>query len=283
MKYKRSPFKVFVALVILVGIGMLLLFSSRRLTPQIGIVLGYIGNDAGYSGNTYLIPPNQAETEPDLSGSLIGSLVDSSDHPISGIEVELMPLNKTDDQRSYATQREWTDALGTYRFPRVDPGEYLLAVQKSGAPDGSHPFMGTFYPGVDEERRADHIYIQTGTPLELHPLRLQRIDTVTLKVTVAFEDGTRPGWSNLLFHNPSFPGQAVIGNEAPGVEDGDGEFVVPVGFEYYARAKVDCNAGGRIETRESRPIQKLQIRNGSIPSELKFVIPGPPCTLWSPK
>jgi hypothetical protein len=156
-------------------------------------------------------------------------------------------------------------------------------VLKSGAPDGQHPFASTYYPGVSDEERADRIYVTAGVPLELHPLWLARIETVALTISVEYEDGTRPAWSTLLFHNPSFPNQAVIGDVAPGVADGAGIVTLPVGFEYDARAKVDCDGRVRIETRESRPIQKLNIRNGHVPAEVKFVIPGPPCTLWFPK
>lgn len=284
MQNKRSFINVSSSLVALIGLGALLLLPSSRLHPDTSTALGagYIGYDTGQGGTTYLVPPSHIDTEPDLTGSVTGSIVDESNSPIRGIEVELMPLDKTGERRWYATTREWTGADGWYRFPRIDPGEYVLAVQKSGAPDGRHPFAGTYYPGVDEEVHADHIYVVTGTPLELHPLRLRKIETVTLKINVEFEDGTRPAWSNLLFHNPSFPNQGVIGDEAPGIEDGRGEFVLPVGFDYYARAKVDCDAGERIETRESRPVQRLRVRNGHAPSELKFVIPGPTCALWSP-
>lgn len=285
MQGKSSKVAVLVSITALFGFAVLLLSSS----PQREFVAstsgaGFIGSDAGYNGgSTYLAPPKSVEPEPDLSGSVNGLLVDEGEIPLRGIEVELMPLEKTGDARWYATITDWTDGNGKYEFPRVDPGEYVLAVQKRGAPDGRHPFIGTYYPGVDEETDAERIYVQTGVPLELHTLKLQRIETVNLKISVEFEDGTRPAWSNLLFHNPTFPNQGVIGDEAPGIEDGRGEFVLPVGFEYYARAKVDCDAGPRIETRESRPVQTLHIKNGHIPSEVKFVIPGPACALWSPK
>jgi hypothetical protein len=59
--------------------------------------------------------------------------------------------------------------------------------------------------------------------------------------------------------------------------------MIPVGFGYDARAKVDCDAGTRIETRESRPIQRLKVQDGSTLKELSFIIPGPACKLWSPK
>lgn len=275
---KHSLITVLAAGMALFGLGALLL-SSPRSNSQARISLG--GYTAFHAGESE--PTQATQAEPDLTGSVSGTLVDESNSPITGVEVELMPLDKTDEQREDTTNRDWTDAEGKYRFPRVDPGEYVLAVLINQAPDGRHPFVGSYYPGVHDEGHADRVYVATGSRLDLQTLRLQRIETVTLKIDVEFEDGIRPAWSNLLFHNPSFPHQGVIGDVAPGIKNGTGEIVLPVGFEYYARAKVDCNAGQRIESRESRPIQTLRIGNGHTPSELKFVIPGPSCPLWSPK
>jgi len=65
-------------------------------------------------------------------------------------------------------------------------------------------------------------------------VRLHRLETASIVVNVMFEDGVRPASSNLLFHNPQFPVQAVIGDVAPEIENGRGSFVVPVGFQYVA-------------------------------------------------
>jgi hypothetical protein len=258
---------------------MLLLLDAQNLrrTPGGTLDRRIAEYKNSYSGET---SPQLHESTPDLTGSVTGSLVDDRDAPIRGIEVELIPLEKVGDQRWYATKHDWTNIQGQYIFSGVQPGEYILAVQESGAPDGQHPFAGTYYPGVDAESDADHVYIAATSAIELHPLRLRRIETTVLKIEVEFEDGTRPTWSNLLFHNLDFPNQAVIGNEAPGVEDGKGEFTLPMGFDYYASAKVDCDGAASIESRES---PRLHVRNGNFPDELIFIIPGTPCPLWSPK
>ena len=156
-------------------------------------------------------------------------------------------------------------------------------MQKRGAPDGHHSFVGTYYPGVDAKIDADRINVVASSTSELHPLQLRRIDTVALKISVEFANGSRPTWSNLLFHNVSFPDQAVIGDEAPGIENGQGELILPVGFDYYAQAKVDCDGGEHIETHESRPVQHLHVAQSDVAEEIRFIIPGAPCPLWSPK
>jgi hypothetical protein len=279
---RRLLLRVIAATVVVTGLSFLLVLDARNLSRGRATISGqgYLG---GYYNESPLPPSQQHEAPPDLTGSVTGSLVDEDDAAIRGIEVELIPVDKTGDQRWYATHRDWTNAEGQYGFPRVEPGEYILAVQERGAPDGRHPFAGTYYPGVDAEAQADHVYVVTGTKVQLHPLRLRRIDTVSVRIEVEFEDGTRPTWSNLLFHNLSFPNQAVIGDEAPGVENGKGELTLPVGFDYYAQAKVDCDGRDRIETRESPPVQRVHIENNNFPEELRFIIPGPPCPLWSPK
>lgn len=265
---------------IVTGLSAFLCLDTRNLGQDRATLLGrgYAAtyNDEGATGS------QQYRAELDLRGSVTGSVVDEVDAPITGVEVELIPVAKVGDQRWFATKHEWTDAKGGYAFPDVDPGEYIVAVQKRGAPDGQHPFAGTYYPGVDAEMDADRIDVVTSSTSELHPLKLRRIDTVALKISVEFADGSRPTWSNLLFHNVSFPDQAVISDEAPGIENGQGEITLPVGFDYYAQAKVDCAGGERIETRESRPVHRLHIAENDI-EEIRFIIPGPPCQLWSPK
>ena len=114
-------------------------------------------------------------------------------------------------------------------------------------------------------------------------MRLQRLETATIKVHVVWQDGSRVERSNLLFHNLSYPHQAVIGDEAPFISDGELQFVVPKGFEYYARAKVDCDAGEKIQTIESRPVQRVKVVDGFTPEEMTFVIPSLPCKFWEPK
>jgi hypothetical protein len=67
---------------------------------------------------------------------------------------------------------------------------------------------------------------------------------------------------------------------APQIDNGAGEFTLPKGFEYDAVASVECDAGKVIESRESRPDQRIKVAEGFTPTEMTFVIPGPRCALW---
>jgi hypothetical protein len=86
-----------------------------------------------------------------------------------------------------------------------------------------------------------------------------------------------------MFHNPQFPEEAVIGSEAPYVEAGRGSMTLPVGFKYQASASVQCDAGTRIDQRESKPVQPVSIVAETPAHELTFVIPGRSCQLWAPR
>lgn len=68
------------------------------------------------------------------------------------------------------------------------------------------------------------------------------------------------------------------------MDNGMGEFTLPAGFEYLARASVECDGERTIETRESRPVQEIAVGAVGVPRELTFTIPGPPPRkLWRPK
>lgn len=213
-------------------------------------------------------------------GCVHGTVVDENDRPVDRIEVNLMPAHKTGDARWYGTKNEWTDEHGRYNFNRAEPGEYFLAVNEYGAPDADRPFATAYYPGVEDESRANRVKVKHSFPSNLAPLRLHRLEIVTISVNIVWPDGTRPERSNLSFHNLSYPRQAVIGNVAPQVDDGKGQFTLPNGFEYEAVASVDCDAGKIIESRESKPAQRIKVAGSTTPAEMTFVLPGPPCPLW---
>lgn len=74
----------------------------------------------------------------------------------------------------------------------------------------------------------------------------------------------------------------MIGDVAPQVDGGKGQFTLPVGFDYDASAAVHCDAGTQIETRESRPVQQIRIADGFTLREITFMIPGVRCEVWTP-
>jgi hypothetical protein len=216
-------------------------------------------------------------------GCVHGTVVDESGNPISHIEVDLIPIHKTGDARWYGTHSESTDEEGRYNLNGIEAGEYFLganAFTSSGGPDAERPFATAYYPAAETESGAVPVKVARSSPLYLPPLRLRKLEVVTIKINVLWPDGTRPERSNIYFNNLLYPRQ---GGTAPQIDNGAGEFTLPKGFEYDAAALVDCDGGKVIQTRESKPYQRVKTADGLTPAEMTFVIPGPPCALWDPK
>ena len=217
------------------------------------------------------------------TGCIHGTIADPIGKPLQSIRVELLPAENSGDARRYSRLPEWTDNAGRYSFDQLEPGRYLVAVHYNDAPDSAEPLATALYPGVETESGAERIAVNAASRVMLGQLRLRSLSLATISVEVVWPDGSRPKRSNLLFHNLSYPHQAVIGDVAPEVLDGRGAIRLPEGFDYYARAKVDCDAGTTIESRESRPVQQIKVGGGVTPQKLVFTIPGPPCKLWVPE
>lgn len=213
-------------------------------------------------------------------GCIHGTVVDERGKPLGHIEVDLIPIHKTGDARWYGNHSEWTDEQGRYNLNRMEPGEYLLganAFSSFGAPDAEHPFATAYYPAAENESDAVPLRVVRSSPLRLSPLRLRKLEVVTIKINVLWPDGTRPERSNIYFKNILYPRH---GGTAPQIDNGAGEFTLPEGFEYDAMASVECDAGKVIESRQSRPDQRIKVADGFTPAAMTFVIPGPPCAIW---
>jgi hypothetical protein len=219
------------------------------------------------------------------TGAISGRIVDENDQPVYLIEMVLVPAEKIhagEDELEDAELTSRTNKQGTYTFANLKPGEYFLSAGTRGAPTGDRPFFPIYYPGTDREQFSEPVRVRGSMQIEVRPLRLRRMPVAKIKAHVRWKDGTTMDWSNLLFHNPSFPHQAVIGDESIGVRNGNAEVTLPMGFDYYARAVTQCDAGARIDSRESQPVQQIRIDAEHIPAELTFVIQTEPCKPWIP-
>jgi hypothetical protein len=217
------------------------------------------------------------------NGCVHGTVADENGKPVKGIEVEVLPADKTAEARWSSRKYQWTDSNGRYSVNELQPGEYLVAVHYYNAPNARQPFATTFYPRAEAESNAERVVVRPNSRAILKQLRLRSLPLATIEIEVLWSDGTRPKRSNLLFHNLSYPSQAVIGDVAPQVDDGRGDFTLPEGFGYDARATVQCDAGDVIESRESSPVQQIAVGAGTTPRKLTFTIPGPPCKSWRPR
>lgn len=263
MLKKRSKLGLLVAVVVSLTIAIVPIFGE----PRYFFLLAFP-------------PPEQnAEAVPETSGSIHGVVLEQNGLPIQKLMIELRPIATTEEQLRNEFQIAFTNEHGEYTFRQVIPDKYRLSVHKHSAPEADHPFAGTYYPGVEDEEAAEAIEVGPSAMVELHPMRLRRIDTATIFVRVRFADGSSPAWSNLLPINQTF--YRLPADTAGGVQDGRGELKLPMGFEYSVSATVQCDAGPRIEQHVSSA-QKIDLKNGAAPSEMTFIIPGHACRLWTP-
>ena len=215
----------------------------------------------------------------EVAGCIHGTVVDEKGGARKGVQIEILPAENRDESRWTSFRSEWTDSDGRFSVDRLDPGRYLVAVHYNYAPYASHPFAKMFYPGVETETAAERVVVNGNRRAILGPFRLRSLSLTTVQIQVVWPDGSRPKRSNLLFHNLSYPHQAVIGDVAPQVDDGIGDFEAPSGFDYSVSAQVACDGAKVIETRESKE-QMISIRAGASSGTVTLTIPGPPCKLF---
>jgi hypothetical protein len=60
------------------------------------------------------------------------------------------------------------------------------------APDAERPFATAYYPAAESESEAALVKIVRSSPLRLSPLRLRKLEVVTINIKVLWADGTRP-------------------------------------------------------------------------------------------
>ena len=257
-------------LAVLAAVWMKAVFWKHHASPRIS---GYADVESW--------PHSDATTARQITGSISGKVVDENNTPIYVMKVTVLPVDPETEGQNPGALDEWTDKDGMYQFPRLKPGEYLLGVGIDDAPTGQRPFFASYYPGAEKKQFAEQIRVQGDMKIELRPIRLRRMLTTTIKIHLKWQDGSPVKAGNLLFHNTRFS-QAVIGDTAPPISNGEGEFIVPLGFDYDARATVWCDGGAKIDARESDPVQHLRIDGRHIPQELTFIMRSQPCRLWHP-
>jgi len=216
---------------------------------------------------------------PRVFSTVSGSLNDENGKPLDNVLVELLREGGGDDT---GPRLEMTKS-GRYSF-NVRPGAYRLALNCHGcldAPTAEHPFQTSFYPGVEQEVEAARIVVMAQKPIHLNPWHVHRLPVTAIPAQANWLNGTAAEVSSLVVDNLDYPGAIV--ESIPSGRGGKGPILLPVGFNYRARASVVCDDGKKLSFHESRPLLEFTVRPGLTPKTLKFVIPELPCKAWHPK
>ena len=214
--------------------------------------------------------------------SVEGRILDDAGIAVTGIEVQLVPVFKAGDAKWAGTARAWTDAHGAYRLTPGEAGGYLLGSMIDEAPYALQPFLTRYYPGTADAANSITIKLADEQHVQVEPMRLHRLQLVRVPVTVVWQDGRREPNASILFQNPIFPHEAGIGS-ASVFPDEDGRVPLPEGYDYFAVASVQCDAGSTIESRETDRVPLTTKAGADLSRQIRLVLSGPPCKLWSPR
>lgn len=124
-----------------------------------------------------------------VENSVQGRLVDASGVALSGIEIDVMNAADTlNEDNSY--DNTWTDAEGNFGFGNIEPGKYVLVVNRNGEITNKMPFHTFYFPGTTKREEAMEITIRPGDDLRNIGLHApETLDTVTVSGRLVGEKG----------------------------------------------------------------------------------------------
>ena len=95
------------------------------------------------------------------------------------------------DANNKSVNFEYTDEQGRFAIESIDPGAYILAVNKDGEKTIEEPFATLYYPNVTEEAKAQVFRIRAGDSIKGLKIVVQNVEEmVTIQGVVRYADGT---------------------------------------------------------------------------------------------
>lgn len=246
----------------------------------LGLVLYGLGV-AGYCWHVRAVE-RQRQAEADRHSIMIsGKVLDDRSLPVSGIEVDGVPLE--DDQfQAIRKVYTWTDKNGDYTLRPENAGRYFVSVLWHAAPTAELPFLTRYYPDVPDQPHAAVLEITPALHLNLAPIRLRRLPLTEVPMSVSWSNGKPEPAATVLFSNTLYPWQLAIGNEARGIGE-SGSVWLPAGFDYKATAQVECDGGQKLSQPYTPEVAfSTKLTNPPI-DRVRLVLPGEPCRVWHPK
>jgi hypothetical protein len=96
-------------------------------------------------------------------GRIVGRLLDQQGRPLAIKTVNLLPSNRAG--KSLRPLWAITDKDGVFQFTNLPPGQYVLGIRITDAPDEKLPYAKTFYPSTTEQAKATVLSVGEGEHL----------------------------------------------------------------------------------------------------------------------
>ncbi len=123
-----------------------------------------------------------------IDGRIEGRLLDAGGQSAGIKTVDLLPL--TNDGKTFRPLWAITETDGSFKFKKLPPGRYLLAINLNDAPGEDLPYKKTFYPFSQDQSKAEIFSLGEGQQLTGIDFRLPPPLTArTIGGTVVWPDG----------------------------------------------------------------------------------------------
>lgn len=122
-----------------------------------------------------------------LDNVVSGSVVDSRGKPLNRVQVSLEFIDTNKESFSY----KYTDEHGLFAIESIEPGDYILVINKDGKKTIEEPFGTFYYPNVTDEAKAQVFRIRAGDNIKGLKIVAQNVEEmVTIQGGVRYADGT---------------------------------------------------------------------------------------------
>jgi hypothetical protein len=132
------------------------------------------------------------------------------------VEVWLSPTVKG----NHIGHWDYTDEKGWFAIKAIEPGDYVLVLNKDGEKRIEEPFAALYYPGVADEASAKVFRFRAGDNLKGLKIIVPHIEEmVTVRGVVRFADGTPAPGTTVRFvpaKRSGIDGQAMQDSDAKG-------------------------------------------------------------------
>ena len=173
------------------------------------------------------------------NGRISGRIMDIEGLPVKKAKLVLLTADAqgTLSMRDEAGMDYVDDQQGRFEIGQVAPGEYVLGMNLTFAPDAESPYPPTYYPGVTERAEATTIKVGLGEHVKDLVLRLPpKLVERTVQGVVVWPDGSPAVGAEVYLADVNHPGYTVTGWEHK--TDMQGRFTLPGlnGLTYWVHA-----------------------------------------------
>jgi hypothetical protein len=151
-----------------------------------------------------------------LDNIVSGSVVDARGKPLPEVGVSLKPTDAGKQSANFDT----TDEKGRFAIESIEPGTYVLVLNRVGEKRIEEPFSALYYPNVTEQANARVFRIRAGDSVKGLKIVVPQVEEmVTLQGVVRYADGTPATKTTVRFipkNRPGIDGRSMQDSGAKG-------------------------------------------------------------------